>query len=97
MRKVSVTNSYNESMEYDKNGNIIFLQRNGSFDDPTYAVNIDDLSYDYIANTNKLLAVSDGTNSPDGFDDGNPGQDDYEYDQMGNLIRDRNKSIDSIL
>jgi len=44
-----VTNMYNEEMDYDKNGNIQDLKRNGDLDDPTgtEAVQIDDLVYSY--------------------------------------------------
>ena len=52
-------NSYNESLNYDKNGNITDLKRYGGFETngsyPT--VLIDELSYSYAANTNPLPEV----------------------------------------
>jgi hypothetical protein len=42
---VPVTKSYNESITYDKNGNIIALNRNGVYDDPIYELEMDNLSY----------------------------------------------------
>ncbi|MFT3793287.1 RHS repeat domain-containing protein [Flavobacterium sp.] len=56
---------------------------------------IDDLTYNYEPDTNKLTAVSDNTNSPKGFKD-EPGPTDYAYDANGNMISDANKAIDSI-
>jgi len=47
---VVVTNAYYESMEYDKNGNIIRLQRNGGADSENTPIEIDKLSYFYDAN-----------------------------------------------
>jgi len=41
---VQVTDSYNESMTYDKNGNIKSLQRTGEYDDAIYSMSIDNLT-----------------------------------------------------
>ncbi|RKS01444.1 DUF6443 domain-containing protein [Flavobacterium sp. 102] len=99
-----VTNSYNESVKYDKNGNIMFLQRNGEYDDPspTQTMQIDDLTYSYdLSNgTNRLMKVTDATNFIRGFDDDSNGtndaENDYSYDANGNLTGDQNKGIVSI-
>ena len=59
-------------------------------------VGIDALIYRYADNSNKLLAVSDATNNPAGFSDGNTSGDDYAYDAAGSLSKDLNKGISSI-
>jgi RHS repeat-associated protein len=97
----NVTNSYNESMKYDKNGNIISLMRNGELDDQVIELSIDDLTYNYQHNSNKLNKVTDATNDPNGFKDDtdldpNDTNDDYTYDLNGNMIQDTNKGIESI-
>jgi RHS repeat-associated protein len=89
---------YNEQMDYDKNGNIQSLKRNGDFDSNYLGVIvIDDLAYTYDSNLkNQLMSVTDGTNNPKGFKDLNVGNADYEYDANGNMIRDDNKNISTI-
>ena len=100
---LSATNSYNESVQYDKNGNITALQRNGGFDDNTMDFQIDNLSYFYTnANSpNQLMKVTDLSNDPSGFKDDSNGSndisDDYGYDDNGNLTKDENKGITQIL
>ncbi len=90
------TNAYNESMSYDKNGNIISLLRNGGQDQPiNQPVAIDNLTYQYIANTNQLLTVSDTSNSTEGFKDV-ASLEDYVYDDFGNQTKDDNKGISLI-
>lgn len=98
-----ITRSYDEKMSYDKNGNIMFLKRNGYLDsnDPLVNYQIDDLGYSYAPNSNKLLSVSDSSGSLDGFLDGNQQGNaqhpiDYEYDEYGNMTADWNKAIESI-
>ena len=94
-----VTNMYNESLTYDKNGNIQTLQRNGDFDwDATSGpLQIDNLSYFYDTNNpNQLTKVSDSTNNPKGFVDGTNDDNDYAYDANGNMIYDKNKTIENI-
>jgi RHS repeat-associated protein len=90
-------NSYNESMEYDINGNIMALQRNGELDDPNVELQIDDLAYSYAPLSDRLMKVTDATNDPAGFkdDSGDFGDsaDDYGYDDLGNMISDQNKNI----
>src|SRR5690554_4124886 len=58
------------------------------------------LSVQNIKNSNQLKNVSDGVSNQNtgGFVDGNtnPALDDYEYDENGNMIKDRNKGITSI-
>ena len=44
---VKLTNSYNESVVYDKNGNIKSLKRTDAFDDAIATLYIDDLAYKY--------------------------------------------------
>ena len=101
---VPVTNMYNESMRYDKNGNIKELKRNGDYDSNIYAaVQIDHLEYGYKSgNPNQLLTVTDHTNSPKGFADDSitdptDASVDYAYDSYGNMISDENKNITSII
>lgn len=94
---VSVTNSYNEELSYDKNGNILTLLRNGG-QDTNVAHQIDNLQYSYDPlNPNRLKKVFDSTNITEGFSDDSNGlsdpQDDYEYDDGGNLTQDYNKEI----
>ena len=97
----SVNNSYNEHLTYDSNGNILFLQRNGDVENGIGAFMIDDLAYDYDSG-NKLINVTDVEEHSSGFDDDNdhtaaPFEDDFEYDDYGNLIKDRNKEIEEIV
>ncbi len=84
--------AYNESLSYDKNGNITNLERWGKI--YADAHRIDQLNYTYTGN--QLRAVADETISPQGFLDGDQTADDYEYDANGNMITDRNKGITSI-
>ena len=85
-------NSYNESINYDRNGNITALSRNGYLDgDGSNVLTIDNLEYVY--QFNQLYSVTDYTLSLDGFKDGNQQGYDYDYDANGNLRKDLNKGI----
>ncbi|WP_312315018.1 DUF6443 domain-containing protein [Empedobacter brevis] len=94
---------YNEYARYDKNGNILKMWRSGNQDSSNNLISIDDLKYDYQANSNKLLNVSDDK-TEDGFNDknkytgttANDARNDYNYDPNGNLIQDLNKGITKI-
>jgi RHS repeat-associated protein len=84
---------------YDKNGNILNLQRNGHLDNtttPAFGI-MDNLAYDYDGN--KLLKVDDTGSAPIGvkgqFKDGNTSGIDYRYDANGNMVMDLNKGIGS--
>ncbi|PAM94996.1 hypothetical protein B4N84_06845 [Flavobacterium sp. IR1] len=90
------TNAYDENILYDKNGNILSLNRNGDIDPQAGVIKIDDLVYTYLANSNQLAGVLDTTNNSSGFSDANKTGDDYSYDENGNLIEDKNKSITAI-
>jgi len=100
------TDHYNlTSVSYDKNGNILNLQRKGHTTVAATAFNtIDNLSYYY--NGNQLHSVTDSSGYITGFNDGNSsdstysnggGNDDFNYDDNGNMIKDANKGITSIL
>jgi RHS repeat-associated protein len=95
---IPVANSYNESLTYDTNGNIMSLQRNGEIDDATTIIPIDNLTYTYPAGSNKLTKVIDSTMHSRGFKDSSDNTgDDYNYDStFGNLTSDKNKGIASI-
>mgnify|MGYP003662854844 CR=1 FL=1 len=95
----SIYNLYD--VNYDKNGNLEKLSRDGQDDLTTNTGEWDDLVYHYTGN--QLINVDDNTVSTlkaHGFDDGNTEYttsiDDFEYDSNGNMIRDANKGITSI-
>jgi hypothetical protein len=94
----SVNNSYNERLTYDKNGNILTLKRNGEKEMEFHTILIDNLDYDYDGN--QLINVTDFTAYSEGFNDGNKHQqtnlNDFEYDDYGNMVIDRNKGITNI-
>lgn len=90
--------NYDESLSYDKMGNVQSLLRSGLLDDGSYGL-IDNLSYSYHGN--QLLKVDDAAVGPyyQGafhFVDGADETVEYEYDANGNLVRDLNKGIISI-
>jgi len=80
---------------YDANGNIKRMQQWGL--KINLSSQIDDLGYEYAANSNKLLKVTDLYSDPttklgDFKDAGNTGND-YSYDVNGNMVIDLNKNI----
>lgn len=83
---------YDETLQYDKNGNITFLDRMGKIQSDSQP--IDQLTYTYDGN--QLMEVYDASTSPQGFNDGNTSGDDYDYDENGNMVFDKNKGIESI-
>lgn len=90
--------NYDESLSYDKMGNVQSLLRSGLLDDGSYGL-IDNLSYNYHGN--QLLKVDDAAVGPyyQGafhFVDGADEAVEYEYDANGNLVRDLNKGVISI-
>src|SRR5690606_34279407 len=88
------TDSYNEALTYDKNGNILTLNRTGEFINGQ-PIEIDDLTYTYTAN--QLQSVTDATNNAEGFNDGNTNGVDFVYDRFGNMTQDKNKGITAIV
>ncbi|MBO9584425.1 MAG: RHS repeat-associated core domain-containing protein [Flavobacterium sp.] len=90
------TSAYDENLSYDKNGNIKTLGRKGDYDPQVGNLDIDDLVYTYPTNSNQLSKVVDNSNNSSGFNDINKTDDDYSYDDNGNMITDKNKSITEI-
>lgn len=95
------------ALAYDANGNIKAMRQKGL---KLYQSEvIDDLTYKYLNNnySNRLESVSDiapgGTqtntveNTLGDFKDNTAGTIDYDYDDNGNLIKDGNKSVSSII
>lgn len=89
-----IINTFNEQITYDKNGNILSLQRNGGIENQTQAPVIDNLAYTYSGN--RLNTVEDATADSQGFKDGAHNTTEYGYDLNGNMNRDDNKGIASI-
>ncbi|MBS4040141.1 MAG: RHS repeat-associated core domain-containing protein, partial [Flavobacteriales bacterium] len=89
-----INNHFDEHLSYDKNGNILTLNRTGNVDG--FEQVIDDLTYDYIGN--QLLKVTEAliANAHFGFKDGTNTNEDYRYDDFGNMVRDLNKGINEI-
>ena len=88
------------SLTYDANGNILTMNQKG------FTVGgsslIDQLTYAYQTNSNKLSQVTDAVNNPtsllgDFHYPGSKGSYDYTYDGNGNLMLDNNKAIDKFL
>ncbi|MET7001539.1 DUF6443 domain-containing protein [Chitinophaga defluvii] len=83
---------------YDENGNIKAMNQKGMVG--TEIRTIDQLTYAYQANSNKLLAVADPSNTATAklgdFINGTNSGNDYSYDGNGNLMVDLNKGIASI-
>lgn len=88
--------SFDEVLSYDKNGNIKTLIRN--LEDPSngLAIDMDNLTYTYAPDSNKLVKVEDSTNNTLGFTNGANSSIEYTYDVNGNMISDLNKGIASI-
>ncbi|AUP77428.1 DUF6443 domain-containing protein [Flavivirga eckloniae] len=103
LNRITTANSHNgyftlSNIVYDKNGNILGLRRTGKnhATNNTYG-NIDNLTYGYETNSNKLKSVTDSYGlsyaGSEGFKDGNTLGDDYRYDKNGNMVMDLNKGI----
>jgi RHS repeat-associated protein len=89
------TTNYNESLSYDKNGNIMNILRKGNTDtNATIFGTMDNLVYTYDAG-NQLTKVEDSSGSSEGFNNGSIKAIEYTYDNNGNLLRDYNKNITS--
>ena len=97
-----------QSIAYDKNGNITNLLRKGHVVPNPVSTNsadfgiMDNLTYSYQPNSNKLLKVADAASTDTyGFKDDAVNTaadtaDDYTYDVNGNLTTDSNKAITNI-
>jgi RHS repeat-associated protein len=84
-------NGYIESFTYDPNGNIKTLSRNSNVEQ------IDDLTYNYLAGTNKLTSVTDPI--PSGlvnYDIDGQAANNYSYDRIGNMTADNAEGITNI-
>jgi RHS repeat-associated protein len=91
------TGNYNlAGVSYDKNGNILTLQRNGHNGTNVITGFMDDLVYTYDGISNQLQRVVDNGDSVYGFKDNGGLTTDYGYDANGNMISDNNKGISSI-
>ncbi|MGF6925539.1 RHS repeat-associated protein [Chitinophaga sp. W2I13] len=93
------TNDFSVSnLSYDANGNINTMNQSGKRGSSSGV--IDQLTYTYQSNSNKLMKVKDvipvSTDKLGDFEDGINTNDDYAYDANGNLIKDENKKINTI-
>ncbi len=82
---------YNESLEYDDNGNILHLTRLAPSLYGNSTETIDQLHYSYDGN--RLTSVDDESGNPTGYEGG---QSDISYDSNGNMTTMPDKSIEEI-
>jgi RHS repeat-associated protein len=101
-KATTISNAYNESLQYDKNGNITKLKRYGSTNDSAQIL-IDDLTYLHKDSdkSNQLMKVTDLIANNASFlnefkDSASNTADDYSYDANGNMTSDNNKNITAI-
>ena len=80
---------------YDKNGNIQTLKRKGKIGETTYGM-MDDLDYDYVGNQLQQVEELGSGSAQYGFKNGVSQQEEYFYDENGNMVRDDNKGINNI-
>ncbi|MDC8006047.1 DUF6443 domain-containing protein [Aureisphaera galaxeae] len=97
---LALVNDHNVfGIDYDKNGNLLSLQRNG-WDDNGQANGLwDNLQYTYDTNSNRLARVTDASTDAlnnEGFTVVNGATATYTYDINGNMLTDSNKDITSI-
>ncbi|MEM9686477.1 MAG: DUF6443 domain-containing protein [Bacteroidota bacterium] len=94
----AIDNSGNYNLNgvtYDKNGNILSLNRQGHINEAADNFGVmDDLVYTYDIG-NKLIKVDELANALYGFRD-KESDVDYSYDDNGNMIADTNKDITGI-
>jgi RHS repeat-associated protein len=84
-------NGYIEAFTYDPNGNIMTLSRNSNVEQ------IDDLTYNYLAGTNKLTGVTDPIASGlVNYDIDGQAANNYSYDRIGNMTADNAEGITNI-
>ncbi|SHN09457.1 YD repeat-containing protein [Flavobacterium pectinovorum] len=99
---------FKSDYKYDRNGNITYLNSwaplaNGALN----TTQMDQLTYNYLAGTNKLTHVNDAvpnnafTNDPAKPDDtsldiDNQSANNYEYDEIGQLVKDAKENLDEI-
>jgi hypothetical protein len=78
--------AYKENISYDPNGNILSYLRNGKSTTPA----MDNLTYSYYDNTNRLKKVADPTTNTNYTEDIDDQTDptNYTYDAIGNLTGD---------
>ncbi|HVI44428.1 MAG TPA: DUF6443 domain-containing protein [Chitinophaga sp.] len=84
-------------LSYDPNGNMITMSQNGM--DGTTKVSVDQLTYSYKPQSNKLTRVADGSplsTKLGDFKNGTVVEDYYDYDANGNVTKETNKDIASI-
>ncbi|QSW87973.1 RHS repeat protein [Flavobacterium endoglycinae] len=87
---------YNESLSYDKNGNIMSILRLGNTNvTATTFGTMDNLTYTYDTG-NKLTKVEDTSGSTEGFNNGSSTTIEYTYDSNGNMKTDANKKITAV-
>lgn len=97
----NTNNEYNEEFTYDANGNLKTLKRNSYYNTDPGVLNadMDNFTYNYLLNTNKLSRVDDGislnTYQTDDIKNGQTGAN-YTYDSIGNLISDAAGKISNI-
>ena len=89
------------NIQYDLNGNILYMSQRGVVAGGSAPTTIDDLAYTYKSYSNQLIKVTDAntaaTNGSAGdFKDGTNTGNDYTYDDNGNLLLDMNKGINNI-
>lgn len=93
------THDYSETVSYDQAGNILTLQRRAlvAANQMVYSTNVDNLTYTYYPNSNKIQKVVDAvtTNFNRGDFLNGPAQG-YTYDYSGNLAADLSKDINGI-
>ncbi len=91
-------NGSDPTTAYDLNGNILKMWHMGL--QINTSDEIDNLTYNYLTNSNKLAKVTDAQTADyklGDFKDGSNSNDDYDYDVNGNLVLDQNKKISSII
>jgi RHS repeat-associated protein len=102
--QIDQNNRFNETMTYDKRGNIQSLVRKGVLlqDNNFYYGlmassfgTIDNLTYNYTTDKNRVSSISDAADGTKGFKHNNSASV-YGYDDNGNLISDTQKGISNI-
>ncbi len=91
----SLSDNYQNSFTYDANGNILTQYRKTAKSSNKVQ---DQLTYHYQPHTNQLTYVSDAVDQNHYTNDiDDQTSDNYSYDKIGNLVKDKSESIDTIL